>query len=49
MTGAAAGQGAQMPSGGGQPALQQDGGAGGNMTKMNNARERAQKSSQPSA
>ena len=49
MTGAAAGQGAQMPAGGGQPMLKQDGGAGGNMTKLTNAREKAQKSSQPNA
>lgn len=48
MTGAAAAQSAQMPAGSAPLALTQDGGAGGNMTKMNNARERAQKSSQPS-
>lgn len=48
MTGAAAAQSAQMPVGSAPLALTQDGGAGGNMTKMNNARERAQKSSQPS-
>jgi hypothetical protein len=27
----------------------EDGGAGGNMTKLNNAREKAQKASQPNA
>lgn len=48
MTGAAASQASSMPTGGGsKPPIQQDGGAGGNVTKMNNARERAQKSSQP--
>lgn len=47
MTGAAASQASSMPKGGGQQPMKQDGGAGGNVTKMNNARERAQKSSQP--
>lgn len=49
MTGAAASQGASMPPVGGKKPLKQDGGAGGNVTKMNNARERAQNSSQPRA
>ena len=52
MTGAAASQAAaQQPRGGRQAAqaVGEDGGAGGNMTKMSNARERAQKSSQPNA
>jgi hypothetical protein len=49
MTGANVAQAGQMP-GGGAPKIDSDnGGAGGNMTKMNNARERAQKSSQPNA
>jgi hypothetical protein len=47
MTCAAASQGASMPPVGGKNPLKQDGGAGGNVTKMNNARERAQNSSQP--
>lgn len=47
MTGAAASQASSMPTGGRQQPMKQDGGAGGNVTKMNNARERAQKSSQP--
>jgi hypothetical protein len=49
MTGAAASQAAAQPAGGGRPAKfsGNDGGAGGNITKVNNARERAQKSSQP--
>ena len=43
----AAGQ-AAGAAGGGQPMLSgEDGGAGGNMTKLNNAREKAQKASQP--
>ena len=49
MTGAAAAQSAQMPAGSAPLALTQDGGAGGNMTKLTNAREKAQKSSQPNA
>ena len=49
MTGAAAAQSAQMPVGSAPLALKQDGGAGGNMTKLTNAREKAQKSSQPNA
>ena len=45
----AAGQ-AAGAAGGGQPMLSgEGGGAGGNMTKLNNARERAQKASQPNA
>ena len=49
MTGANASQAGQMP-GGGAPNLDGDnGGAGGNMTKLTNARERAQKTSQPNA
>lgn len=48
MTGAAASQAAaQPPMGGGRSPLKQDGGAGGNVTKMNNARARAQGASQP--
>ena len=50
MTGAAAFQAAAQPMGGSKPAqIGRDGGAGGNMTKMNNARARAQESSQPDA
>lgn len=50
MSGAAAGQAAGMPpAGGGKPPLKQDGGSGGNVTKMNNARARAQGASQPNA
>lgn len=49
MTGAAAAQSAQMPVGSAPLALMQDGGAGGNMTKLTNAREKAQKASQPNA
>lgn len=48
MTGAAASQASSQPTG--RAAAQNvgnDGGAGGNMTKVNGARERAQKSSQP--
>ena len=48
MTGAAANQAAVQPVGGRQPAqFKQDGGAGGNVTKINNARARAQETSQP--
>lgn len=48
MTGAAASQAAAQPVGRGRaPQVGNDGGAGGNMTKINNARERAQKTSQP--
>lgn len=48
MNGAAAGQAASMPPmGGGKAPLKQDGGSGGNVTKMNNARARAQNASQP--
>jgi hypothetical protein len=50
MTGANASQAAaQPPMGGGKAPFKQDGGAGGNVTKMNKARERAQNSSQPRA
>lgn len=50
MSGAAAGQAASMPPmGGSKPPLKQDGGSGGNVTKMNNARARAQNASQPNA
>lgn len=48
MTGAAANQAAARPVGGRKPAqFKQDGGAGGNVTKMNNARAKAQNASQP--
>lgn len=48
MTGAAAAQGAQTRPTGGRVQLDGgSGGAGGNMTKLNNAREKSQKSSQP--
>lgn len=46
--GGAAEQGGR-PGGGNIRLMGSDGGAGGNVTKMNNARERAQKSSQPNA
>lgn len=50
MTGAGAAQAASQPVGGKQPAkIGNDGGAGGNVTKMNNARARAQGASQPNA
>ena len=50
MSGAAAGQAAGMPMGGASPKINsEDGGAGGNVTKMNNARARAQGASQPNA
>ena len=50
MSGAAAGQAASMPpAGSGKPPMKQDGGSGGNVTKMNNARARAQNASQPNA
>lgn len=47
MTGAGA-AGVNMSSSGGEPFKAEDGGAGGNMTKLNNARARAQNVSQPS-
>ena len=37
------------PGGGAQPFQGNDGGAGGNMTKLGNARAQAQQASQPSA
>ena len=50
MSGAAPGQAADVQAGGQAPKLNgNDGGAGGNMTKMNNARARAQGASQPNA
>lgn len=50
MSGAAAGQAAGMPMGGAAPKINSEsGGAGGNVTKMNNARARAQGASQPNA
>lgn len=50
MSGAAAQDARSMPSGGAQPDLNhEDGGAGGSMTKLNNARDRAQQSAQPNA
>ena len=49
MSGAGAAQAASMPSGSAPKLSGNDGGAGGNVTKMNNARARAQNASQPNA
>ena len=49
MTGANAAQAGQIPGGAPAQIGGNEGGSGGNMTKLNNARERAQKSSQPNA